>query len=240
MITPAPFSLFLIVIFGITGAFCLIFSRTFDNKLFQTVTGCLAWLMFTAALPFALFAAGFGAAWQFPVFAFTLCLVAFLAAGRLGAAVVQSNGIALLVAIQVFRLPLEFVLIVWNDHGFMPDQMTWRGDNFDVITGMLALPVAFLIARRIQPKISALAFNAFGLAMLLKIIWIVALSSPTPLRTLVGGYQSGPDVLVGLYFPSVWIASVAVAGAFFLHVASLFYLAREWKARKAPLGALRS
>jgi len=112
----------------------------------------------------------------------------------------------------------------------MPIQMTWRGDNLDIITGLAAVPAAAVIAFDYKPRLVAYAFNILGLAMLVRIIWIVALSSPTPLRNALGGYAAGPDVLVGLYFPTVWIASIGVAGAVFLHVASLAFLVKHRKA----------
>jgi hypothetical protein len=95
------------------------------------------------------------------------------------------------------------------------------------VTGVIALPAAVLIVRSSRPLLVALAFNLVGFGFLLRIIWIVALSSPTPLRDLLSGYETGPDVLVGLYFPTVWIASVGVAGAFLLHVSSLSFVLRR-------------
>ena len=146
---------------------------------------------------------------------------------RFGERLVLANGLAFIAAVQVFRLPLEYVLLLWHRDGFMPIQMTFLGDNLDIITGLMALPAAWVIARSGKPLVAALVFNLIGFALLLRIIWIVALSSPTPLRDLLGGYETGPDVLVGLYFPTVWIASIGVAGAFLLHVASLAFVLRR-------------
>ncbi|MFK7853014.1 MAG: hypothetical protein AB8B79_02830 [Granulosicoccus sp.] len=227
MISQAPLELFLIVIGGLTTAFVPVFARAFRIHWTTSLLGCIAWLTVTGAFPFVLHLMSVGSEAQFPVFAIMLTLAVSLAIGRVGLQVVEMNGLALLAGIHIFRLPLEFVLILWYEHGFMPVQMTWNGDNFDVVTGVLALPVAVLIAKKIRPTLIAFLFNLFGLLMLLNIVLIVALSSPTPLRTLTGGYSSGPETLVGMYFPSVWIGSVAVVGATFLHIASLSSLFRK-------------
>lgn len=227
MITPAPLTLFLIVIFGVCCAFVVLLMRAFPGRSTRVVIGVGVWLAISGALPFVLHASGVSTAWQFPMFATTLVATVVVAVGKFGDRVVAANGLALLAAVHVFRLPLEYVLTIWHDHNFIPVQMTWHGDNLDVVTGILALPAAALVARNRWPHLTAAVFNILGLALLGKIIWIVALSSPTPLRSLIGGYASGPDVLVGFFFPSIWIASIAVAGAVFLHVAALAFLVRR-------------
>lgn len=230
MIPDVPLTLFVIVIAAVFVALTVVFARTAERGITRPVIFCTAWLLATGALPFILDVTNLGVAAQFPTFAATLAVTVVLAISPFGRQVVAVNGLALLAAIQVFRLPLEIALIQWYDAGFMPVQMTWRGDNLDIITGMAALPAAALIAFNYKRRLVAYVFNILGLAMLVRIIGIVALSSPTPLRNALGGYEAGPDVLVGLYFPTVWIASIGVAGAVFLHVASLFFLIKRRKA----------
>lgn len=230
MIPDVPLTLFSIVIAALFLALTIVLARSSERRIARPVILCVAWLSVTGALPFILDVTNLGVAAQFPTFAATLLMTVIFAVSRIGTKVVAVNGLALLAAIQVFRLPLEIALIQWYDAGFMPVQMTWRGDNLDVITGLVALPAAALIAFRYKPRLVAYVFNILGLAMLVRIIGIVALSSPTPLRNALGGYEAGPDVLVGLYFPAVWIASVGVAGAVFLHVASLAFLIKHRKA----------
>ncbi|SIS96933.1 hypothetical protein SAMN05421759_10830 [Roseivivax lentus] len=235
MIAPVPLTLFVLVIAGLSAALAAIMARAMQWGPVASALVMVTWLALTGALPFLFVWLDLGPAGQFPSFALTLVLVVLLGLTKPGHRVVAANGLAWLAAIHVFRLPLEYVLIQWNGAGFMPEQMTWRGDNLDVITGLLAIPAAVVIARDIRPRLIAFAFNALGLAMLVNIIAIVALSSPTPLRALLGGYQTKPDVLVGLYFPTVWIASVAVAGAVFLHVSSLSYLIRQSRHRTSAV-----
>lgn len=182
------------------------------------------WVVGTGAVPFLFAAFGIGPELQFPVFAAVLALTIGLATSQVGNRFADVHGLALLAAFQVFRAPLEYVLVIWYEAGFMPVQMTWHGDNLDVVTGIFALPAAVLIWRGLFARMVALVFNLMGIYFLCRIVLIVGLSSPTPLRAFSGGYEMGPDVLVGMSFPSIWIGTVAVAGAFFLHFASLRHL----------------
>ena len=192
----------------------------------QVLTFIGLWVILTGAVPFLFGGFGIGPEFQLPVFACVLVSSIGLAVSRVGFKLVAFQGLAISAAFQVFRAPLEYVLVVWFDAGFMPVQMTWHGDNLDVVTGLLALPAAGLLWCRIYPRLVATAFNLIGIFFLCRIVLIVGLSSPTPLRALFGGYETGPDVMVGLSFPSIWIGTLAIAGAFFMHFASLGYLFR--------------
>ena len=222
-----PLSLFMTVILGLSIALAVIFARMWRDDPIIPIAIFMLWIGVTGSLPYLLVGTGIGIAGQFPSFIFTLLLMLTIGLSRFGERLVLANGLAFIAAVQVFRLPLEYVLLLWHRDGFMPIQMTFLGDNLDIITGLMALPAAWVIARSGKPLVAALVFNLIGFALLLRIIWIVALSSPTPLRDLLGGYETRPDVLVGLYFPTVWIASIGVAGAFLLHVASLAFVLRR-------------
>jgi hypothetical protein len=220
-------SLFMTVILGLSIALAVIFARMWRDDPIKPIVLFLLWIGVTGSLPFLLVGTGIGIAGQFPSFILTLLLMLGLGLSRFGERLILANGLAFIAAVQVFRLPLEYVLLLWHRDGFMPVQMTFLGDNLDIITGLMALPAAWVIVRSGKPLVAALVFNLIGFALLLRIIWIVALSSPTPLRNLLGGYETSPDVLIGLYFPTVWIASIGVAGAFLLHVASLAFVLRR-------------
>lgn len=226
-IAPIPLGLFMVTISVFAVALGWMLGRMRYQKPLMPISLFLLWLALTGSLPYLIDFTGIGVAAQFPSFALTLVGMLALGVSRFGERLILANGLALVAAVQVFRLPLEYVLLLWYGVGFMPVQMTFMGDNFDIVTGVIALPAAILIARSSRPLLVALAFNLVGFGFLLRIVWIVALSSPTPLRDLLGGYETGPDVLVGLYFPTVWIASVGVAGAFLLHVSSLAFVIRR-------------
>ena len=47
-----------------------------------------------------------------------------------------------LVGFQGFRLVLELVLHSWAEQGTIPTTMTWSGQNFDIVSGIVALILA--------------------------------------------------------------------------------------------------
>jgi hypothetical protein len=122
---------------------------------------------------------------------------------------------AALVGFHGFRLLLEMVLERWAAAGTIPVQMSWHGDNHDVVTGLLAVAIAPLLARR---RIRALevGFHAIGVALLVRVASIAILSAPGPLRA----YEGEPLVL-GYHFPYAWIVSICVAGALAAHLIGL-------------------
>jgi hypothetical protein len=52
------------------------------------------------------------------------------------------------VQLQVFRVVVEFILWRLFLQGKIPEQMTFEGLNFDIITGLTALPVAYFCFRK--------------------------------------------------------------------------------------------
>lgn len=130
--------------------------------------------------------------------------------------------VATLVGIQGFRLPLELVLHEWHTQGTLPVQMTYSGDNLDIVTGTSALLVAAVITKveaRWQWRLSA-GFTLLGLSLLVRVISIAARSLPWPLRT----YLNDPPVLLPFHAPYTWILPMCVAGALFGHVVVLRWL----------------
>src|SRR3990167_4001531 len=56
------------------------------------------------------------------------------------------------VALQSFRAPLELGLYLLFLEGKMREQMTFAGQNFDVLVGLTAPPMAYFIATGSAPK----------------------------------------------------------------------------------------
>lgn len=146
-------------------------------------------------------------------------IIAFVLSAALsgyGKRIAMGLPIVFLVGLHVFRLPLEMVLHQWWIDGFLPVQMTYSGDNFDIVTGILALPVAVAYWRFPDVLWPVRVFNIIGTVLLGRIIAIVNLSLPTPIKAAFGGYEEG--VYINLFFPYIWIATVIVTIALFFHV----------------------
>jgi hypothetical protein len=118
-----------------------------------------------------------------------------------------------LVGFQSFRVLVEILL--WGLHrlGALPVQMTFEGYNFDILTGLSAIALAWA-ARNGRASARVLwIWNLCGLALLINVITIAALSIPGPLRTL-----HGPPNTVVTRLPFVWVPCVMVQAALFGHI----------------------
>lgn len=122
--------------------------------------------------------------------------------------------LAWLVLFQSFRLPLELIMHVAYRQGLMPEQMSYSGLNFDIVTGLLALLVGGLVAaRRVSLRI-VWAWNVLGSVLLANILAIALLSAPTPLRA----FHNEPANVWVTHAPWVWLPAVFVLAAILGHI----------------------
>lgn len=89
---------------------------------------------------------------------------AFLAPGR---RLVAGLPMWKLIGFQAFRVPLEYVLWALYANGSLPLQMTFEGRNFDILSGLLAIVLAFSSIAAACPS------RWFGLG----ICWVLRCSS---------------------------------------------------------------
>lgn len=144
----------------------------------------------------------------------TLLATAALSFSSLATGWLQRWTLAGLVGFQAFRLPLELVMHDAYREGVMPVQMTFTGRNFDILTGLLAIPLAWLLYRRQAPRALVWAWNFMGLALLVNVVSVAILSMPGPLQQFV---NQPPNVWVG-YFPFTWLPAVLVPLALAGHI----------------------
>ena len=86
------------------------------------------------------------------------------------------------VALQTFRAPLELGLYSFFVAGLMPEQMTFAGRNFDVLVGLTAPAMAFLMATGRAPGWLQWAWQLGALALLVNVVSIAITSAPGPLH----------------------------------------------------------
>ena len=137
-----------------------------------------------------------------------------LAFSPLGQRMAHGLPLHALVGFHAFRLPLELVLHQWYMEGVLPVQMTYEGQNFDMLTGVSALLIAPLLYTGVLARRAVIGFNLIGLGLLLNVGSIAVRSSPVPLRT----FMNEPPVLLALHAPYTWIVPVCVGGALFGHL----------------------
>src|SRR5438105_4308459 len=104
---------------------------------------------------------------------------------RTGRALIAAAPPATVMALEVFRLPVELVLWRLAATGRFATELTFEGHNFDVLVGVTAIPVAILAwcgAQR-RPRL-ALAWHVTGLLLLANIVAMAMLSAPGPQHAL--------------------------------------------------------
>ena len=122
--------------------------------------------------------------------------------------------LAVLVGVQTFRLPLELMMHRAYEYGLMPKQMSYSGWNFDIVTGVTAGVVAMLLATGHAGVKTARGWNMMGTLLLVNIIVIALLSTPTPFRL----FRQPPANVWITAAPFVWLPTVMVAFAILGHI----------------------
>ena len=118
-----------------------------------------------------------------------------------------------LVAVQGFRLPLELAMHAMYERGIMPVQMSYSGRNFDIVTGITALLVAWLVATGRGGRRLVLVWNVLGMILLINIVTVAILS--TPLFRYFGDDRLNVWIT---YPPFVWLPAVMVLAALAGHL----------------------
>lgn len=115
-----------------------------------------------------------------------------------------------LLLFQSFRLPLELVIHNWTLSKTMPETMTWTGQNFDILTGVLALGV---LRPGLRNKKYIWFVNVVGILLLINVLRVVIMSSPLPFAWQV----ENPIQLIA-FFPYHLIGTVCVWAAAVGHI----------------------
>ncbi len=161
-----------------------------------------------------------------------MVLTLALAFSRVGLRIGLAVTPAFWLLLHGFRLPLEILMHGWAGEGTMPPQMTWTGQNIDVLAGIIGLTAGFALwfgRERFSPTAKrrlAIGANVLGLLLLLNVIRIVMTSVPSPFR------QFEEPLLFPFYVPYVLIGPFAVMVALFSHIVAL----RALLAKNKPSG----
>jgi hypothetical protein len=136
-----------------------------------------------------------------------------IAFSPLGTRLVRGSALAALVGVQAFRLPLELLMHRAYEEGVMPEQMSYSGWNFDVLTGISAAVLAVALCRWRVPRWIVVGWNVLGRALLLNVVTIAIVS--TPLFRWFGDDRLNTWVA---YPPFVWLPAVMVLAAWAGHL----------------------
>ena len=155
--------------------------------------------------------------------------VAFLACSGAGRDLALSFPLSLLIGAQVFRVIVELFIHQFWSVGLLPKMLTYEGANFDIVAGLSAPVVAWLIASMRLSSRLALAWNVFGLVLLANIVVRAILTTPA-LQALV---TEVPNRALGT-FPFTFIPGLMAPLALTLHVLAIRALLAGVRAKRAP------
>jgi hypothetical protein len=135
-----------------------------------------------------------------------------------GRRLIDQLNIKWLILLHIVRIPVEAILFSLYLFRQLPVQLTFEGQNFDILSGISA-PFIFyygFIKGYINKKL-ILAWNFICLALLLNIVVRAILSAPGPLQQFA---FNQPNKAI-LYFPFSWLPSVIVPIVLFSHLVSI-------------------
>lgn len=160
-----------------------------------------------------------------------LPVVLAIAFSGAGTALLRRIPPQLFILLQSFRVIVEITLWLCVVDKALPIQMSLEGRNFDILSGLLALPVGYYcFIKKSWPSRIALYYNMAGVLLLLNVVVIAALSLPGPLRYF---HNEPPNTLVA-QFPFIYLPGLLVPLAYTLHIFSL----RQWSLLRQPRTAL--
>lgn len=190
------------------------------NAIMITTLSVFIWTAILTILSYKGFFADFSKLPPRPAMALFLPLpfVFMFAFSKTGAQVLGSVPPHWLVYMQSFRIAVEILLWVAVLANTIPIQMSFEGRNFDILTGILALPVGYILARKkIYSRQWLILFNTAGLLLLLNILVIAVLSMPTPIRY----FENEPANTLVAQFPYILLPGLLVPIAYSMHIFSL-------------------
>jgi hypothetical protein len=142
--------------------------------------GAAAWLLVVSLASYSgLLLPGDG-----PPLPFAVMLVGVVALGVViarstaGDRLARGLPLAWLVVFQAFRFPLELAMHRAASEGLMPQQMSYSGLNFDIVTGITALALGVAMIVTAVPRWIVSAWNVMGLVLLTTIVALSMASSP--------------------------------------------------------------
>jgi len=155
-----------------------------------------------------------------PGIIFTLIL--FLT--KAGRAFVDTLNMRKLTLLHTVRIPVEITLYFVCAAKLIPELMTFEGNNYDIISGLTAPAIYYLVFMSKKLSNTALlVWNFVCLGLLLNVVVIAILSAQSSFQTLA---FDQPNIAV-TYFPFVWLPSVVVPIVLVSHLTAIRQLIKN-------------
>lgn len=153
----------------------------------------------------------------------SLLLIFSLIISKRGRAYMSGFNQQKLLLLHALRIPVEWCLYSLFVSGWVPEDMTWAGNNYDVFSGILALTIYAWSQKNPVPQWIYQIFNVVGLILLLNIMLTGIFSVPGPIQQL---NFNMPNRAV-LEYPFMLLPALIVPMVLFAHLA--FFLPRQKK-----------
>lgn len=129
-----------------------------------------------------------------------------------------------LTALHILRVPVELVLHGGYEAGLVPQDMTYSGRNFDIVSGITAIGmVAWMMSKRPPGRAVLVGWNLACLALLFNVVITAALSVPSTVQRI---NFDAPNLLV-VRAPYVLLPALLVPCVLWAHAAALVRLLRR-------------
>lgn len=152
-----------------------------------------------------------------PVIAIPLIVVVVTLFSSRLSEILQNIPVANLIYLQSFRFFVELLLWALFVAGIVPEQMTFEGRNFDILAGITAPFMAWLVSKNKISRAALIVWNFAGMLLLINIVTVAILSTPSPLRF----FMNEPANTIVAHFPVSWLPGFLVPLAYTLHFFSL-------------------
>jgi hypothetical protein len=213
-------SVFIPILFGVTTGLTVWQFYNASGKS-KVVLGCLSvWLLFQAII-------GLTGFYQVPQ-GFPPRFVLLIGPGLLfsvmlfltekGRRFLDSLNIRMLTILHAIRIPVEITLYYVFVAKLIPELMTFEGYNYDILSGLTAPLIYYLVfeSKKLGSR-GLLIWNFICLGLLINILVIAILSAQTPFQRLA---FDQPNIGI-TFFPFVWLPSVVVPIVLIAHLAAI-------------------
>lgn len=218
-------SIFTILLFLITSASTAWFFYRAANNSHLVLGILLGWAILQCAISLT----GFYQNWDAipPRFIFLvgpwLILIIILFNLKSGQEFIDTLKIEWLTILHVVRIPVEITLYLILLAKLIPEAMTFEGRNWDILSGISAPIIYYLMkTKKVDNKV-LLIWNFVCLGLLLNIVTIAILAAKTPLQQIA---FDQPNIGV-TYFPFVLLPSLIVPLVFFSHLVAIRQLLKS-------------
>lgn len=198
------------------------------NIVIMTTIGLIAWILLISFLSFIGFFNDFETIPPKIVIAFAppLLLSLLLLRSRLFRLMLKLLPEKSLILFQFFRIFVETNFYILFLIGLVPFQMTFLGFNHDMVVGVTALIAGnVFFFKRFRQQFAAILWNLTGIFILLVTVFVVAISSPSPLRIF---FNDPSSAIIGT-FPYILIPGFLVPIALSVHIFSIRQLIMNGK-----------